>query len=322
MRIGMIGTGSMARKMTETMLAMKEVECYAVASRDAQRAEQFRKEFGLEKAYGSYEELAMDPQVELIYIASPHSHHYEHAKLCLSHKKPLLIEKAFTVNAAQARELFSIAEKTGTFFTEAVWVRYMPMRKKMDEILQSGVLGEISSLTANFGHPLQSIQRLCDPALAGGALLDLGVYPINFAFMVFGNQVTSVSSSVVMSETGVDARNSITLLFENGKMAVLHSNMTAKTDQTGVVFGSKGYMVVENINNISGIRVFDQNGCETAYYERPEQISGYEYEVEASVRAMRDGKTECQEMPHEDTLRIMELMDQLRSDWNLVFPCE
>lgn len=322
MKFAILAAGSIAHKMAEAVSGIEEVEKYAVACRELDRARAFADKWSFEKAYGSYEEMLNDPQVELVYVASPHSHHYEHAKLCLEHGKHVLVEKAFTVNAKQAEELIHIAEKKGLLLTEAIWTRYMPSRKMIDELVASGVIGKVTSLTANLGYVLPHIERMQKPELAGGALLDLGVYPINFALMTFHGQVERVTSTAVMSPLGIDWINCMTLTFDDGKLAVLHSNMLAQTDRQGVINGDKGYIEVQNINNCEEIRVFDLERKMTAKYTVPEQINGYEYEVLSCIKAIKEGKTECPEMPHSETLRVMKLMDGIRSEWGMTYPCE
>ena len=267
-------------------------------------------------------ELAEDPQVELIYVASPHSHHYQHTKLCLEHNKHVLVEKAFTVNAAQAEELIRLSEEKGLLLAEAIWTRYMPSRKMIDDILASGILGKVTSLTANLGYILPHVERMQNPELAGGALLDLGVYPINFALMAFQGKVEKIDATAIMSPRGVDWMNSITLSFDDGKMAVLHSDMLAQTDRQGVISGDQGYLEVQNINNCEEIRVFDLNRQMAACYQVPKQINGYEYEVLSCKKAIEEGKSECPEMPHSETLRVMRILDHIRRQWGMVFPCE
>ena len=164
--------------------------------------------------------------------------------------------------------------------------------------------------------------RMQNPELAGGALLDLGVYPINFALMAFQGEVKEVHAAAVMSPKGVDWVNSMTFIFEDGKMAVLHSDMLAQTDRQGVISGDKGYLEVQNINNCEEIRVFDLDRKMTACYHVPEQINGYEYEVLSCIKAIEEGKVECPEMPHSETLRVMKLLDGIRRQWGMVFPCE
>lgn len=299
-----------------------QLECYAVASRNIDRAEEFARQWGFKKAYGSYEEMLKDEAVELVYVASPHSHHYQHAKMCLEHGKNVLLEKAFTVNARQAEELIHLAREKKLLLAEAIWTRYMPSRSMIDDMIASGIIGEPVSLTANLGYAMRHKERLQNPELAGGALLDVGVYPINFAMMVFHKEITRADTSVVMSPEGIDWVNSVTLIFEDGKMAVLHSSMLSATDRLGTIYGDKGYIEVQNINNCEEIRVFDLEHQMIARHKVPEQINGYEYEVLSCMRAIREGKTECEEMPHSETLRVMKLLDQIREKWGMRYPCE
>lgn len=322
MKIGILGAGAIAKSMAETINNMEDAANYAVASRDYERAEAFAKEFGFAKAYGSYEEMLSDKEVDLVYVATPHSHHYEHVKLCLNYGKHVLCEKAFAINAKQAEEMFALAKERGLLLTEAIWTRYMPMRKTLDEVIASGIIGDISMLTANLGYVISHKPRLVDPALAGGALLDVGIYPINFALMALGNDIESITSTAVLTDKGVDAQNSITLVYRDGKMAVLNSSMLSLSDRLGVINGSKGFIVVENINNCEKIRVYDLNRKELTCYEAPKQISGYEYEVRACIRAINEGKLECEEMPQAETISVMKLMDGLRKEWGVIYPGE
>ncbi len=299
-----------------------QIEPYAVASRDYNRAREFADRWGFEKAYGSYEEMLEDKAVELVYVASPHSHHYQHAKMCLEHGKNVLVEKAFTVNARQAEELMGLAAEKKLLLAEAMWTRYMPSRKMIDDIIASGVIGEPFSLTANLGYAMAHKERLVNPELAGGALLDVGVYPINFALMVFHGEVREISTTAVLSPKGVDLHNSVTLTFEDGKMAVLHSSMLSATDRSGMVYGDKGYIAIQNINNCEEIRVFDLDHKMISCHKVPEQINGYEYEVISCIKAINEGKLECDEMPHNETMRVMRILDWIRGKWGLRYPCE
>lgn len=317
MKISILAPGNIANKMAQAVSGLPQVERYAVASREYGKAKAFADKWGFEKAYGSYLEMLEDPQVELVYVATPHSHHYQYAKLCLEHGKHVLVEKAFTVNAAQAEELIRLSQEKGLLLAEAIWTRYMPSRQMIGELLERGVIGRVTSLTANLGYSLGHKERMLRPELAGGALLDLGVYTINFALMAFGDEVKHMSSQAVLSPEGVDFMNSITLTFEDGKMAVLHSNMLAKTDRQGVIYGDQGYLEIQNINNPEEIRVFDADGCLKARHEVPEQINGYEYEVLACMEAIEKGRTECPQMPHQETLRVMRLMDEMRRQWGM-----
>lgn len=320
--VGIMGTGSIACTMAETLGKMKSVKCYAVASRTQDKAEVFARGYGFKKAYGSYEELVSDKKVDLIYIATPHSEHYNNAMLCLKNKKPVLCEKAFTANAKQAEELFAYAKENNVFITEAIWTRYMPMLKTIKEVLNSNVIGEPVMLTANLGYPIKNVARIYKPELAGGTLLDLGIYPLNFAAMFFGTEIERIQSVCTYTDTGVDEQESITFLYKDGKSAVLNATMLAVTDRQGVIYGTEGYMIIENINNFESFSTYSKDHVKLNTYKRPKQISGYEYEVEACVRAIKEGWIQCPEMPHEESLKMLYIMDSIRKDWGIVYPFE
>jgi predicted dehydrogenase len=322
MNIGIMGSGGIARKMAETINSIQEAHLYAIASRTDEKAATFAKEFGVEVAYGSYEAMVRDPKVELVYVATPHSHHYEHMKLALEHDKPILCEKSFTVNAKQAREILDISKKRGLLVAEAMWTRYVPMRGMLDEVLASGVIGEVRSLTANLGYVIHHIPRLAKPELAGGALLDVGVYTINFALMVLGEAIEKIDSAVIFTETGVDAQQSITFTYPNNVMALLHSTQMAITDRRGMIYGSKGYIEVENINNPECIRLYDTAYTLIKEIKQPPQITGFEYQVKSCIDAINAQAIECSEHPHKEILRVMDIMDSLRAKWGFTYPFE
>lgn len=321
-QIGIIGTGNIAAVMADTINKMKNVKLYAVASREKVKADVFAGKYGCKKAYGSYEELASDKKVDLIYIATPHSEHFANAKMCIEHGKPVLCEKAFTANAAQAEELVRLSEEKGVFLAEAMWTRYMPMLTTIREVVGSGVIGEPKTLTANLGYVISHVERLKDPGLAGGALLDLSIYPLNFALMLFGYNIAKIDSSCTYTDTGVDEQDSITLQYLDGRVAHLNSSMVSLSDRKGIVYGTKGFIIVENINNFESVAVYDSLYRKVGVYKCPKQISGYEYEVEASIKAIRSRQIECAEMPHAETLRVMKIMDSIRKEWGIVFPFE
>ncbi len=322
MKIGILGAGSIAGVMATTLNGMEGVTCYAVGARDLERAQAFAETYHFEKAYGSYEELVKDEEVELIYIATPHSHHYEHAKLCIQHGKAVLCEKAFTRNTKEAEEVLALAKEKNVFITEAIWTRYMPARRLLDEVLASGIIGKPAMLTANLGYSIAHKERIIRPELAGGALLDIGIYPINFALMVFGNAIEKVTSTALLSDTGVDLQNSITFTYKTGEMAVLNSTTLAASDRQGIIYGDQGYIKIENINNCEDISVFNKQHELLQRVEIPKKITGYEYEVIAAIKAIKAGKIECEEMPHEETLKVMQIMDTLRKEWGVLYPGE
>lgn len=320
--LGILGAGKIAGTMAATVDKMDSARLCAVGSRDLQKAKQFAEKYGIPKSYGSYVELVQDKDVDLIYVATPHSEHYEHVKLCLENGKAVLCEKAFTANAAQAEELVALARKNNLLLAEAIWTRYLPMRNTVREVLDSGVIGEPTMLTANLGYVIGHVTRVKEPALAGGALLDLGVYVLNFAAMMFGTAVNKITSDCVFTDTGVDAQNGIILTFQDGKMAVLTSSIIGNSDRQGIIYGTKGYLVIENITNFESLSVYDREHQLVDRYEKPAQITGYEYEVKACTEALAAGRIECEEMPHDEILRIMQMMDTIRKQWGLKYPFE
>ena len=320
--VGIMGSGNIAGIMAGTINKMKNVRVYAVASRQQVHADVFAGKYGCKKAYGSYADLVSDKKVDLIYVATPHSEHYENVKMCLEAGKPVLCEKAFTLNAAQAEDLVRIAAEHKVFLAEAMWTRYMPMLTTIREVIGSGIIGEPKTLTANLGYVISSKERLTNLALGGGALLDVGVYTINFALMIFGHNISKIASCCTFTETGVDEQNAICLQYYDGKVANLNSSMVSLSDRQGIIYGTKGFAVVENINNFESIAVYDRQYKKVASYKCPKQISGYEYEVEACIEAIKCGQIECAQMPHSETLRVMRIMDEIRSQWGMKYPCE
>lgn len=318
-KMAILGAGAIAHKMASTITKMEQVEAYAIGARELERAQAFADQYGFVKAYGSYEEMLADEAVDLVYVAVPHSHHYKMAKMCLEAGKHVLCEKAFTVNAEQAKEILALAKEKKRLLTEAIWTRYMPSRKMIDDIIASGEIGEVTSLTANLGYELSAVKRIWDPGLAGGALLDVGVYLINFARMVFGGNMTDISSSAVF-KNGVDMIDSIVMTFDGGNVATMQSNVAAALNRDGCIFGTKGYIEITNINNPEVIRVYNDEYQETSSYSVPEQITGYEYEVEACVHAIENGELECPQMPHAETIQVMEIMDGIRKNWGYEIP--
>lgn len=322
MKIGIMGAGGIAATLAETMNKMPEVECYGVASRDLAKAQKFIEKHGFQKAFGSYEEMMEDPEVELVYIATPHSHHYRNMKMCLEAGKHVLCEKAFTVNAGQAEAIFRLAKEKNLLVTEAIWTRYMPSRKMIKDLLDEKVIGDVRKLTANLSYHVCKVERIVRPELAGGALLDLGIYPLNFACMNFGDCISEIKSAVQLTDTGMDGENVMTLFYEDGKVAVLTSGIYGLSDRQGIFYGSKGYMVVDNVNNPNGIKVYNENRELIRDLAVPQQISGYEYEILETIDCIKNKKMECPSMSHEDTVKMMRIMDGLREEWGVRYPEE
>lgn len=319
LRVGIMATGRMAGIMADTLRAMSdEVECYAVASRTLSKAEAFAAQHGFTHAYGSYQELVDDAQVELVYVATPHSEHYQHALMAVRAGKAVLCEKAFCGNVRQARALLTEAHERGVFVAEAMWIRYKPFVKQLPQLVSQI---DPQMLTCSLGYPKWFKPTITQPELCGGAMMDLGVYLFNFARICFGTDVATMYGHCLKSpETGLDVQDTITLHYRDGRMVNMQCSVMCANDRQGLISGKTGYIIVDNINNPQEYRVFDRDHQLTATYHSEPELTGYEYEVRACIEALRAGQTEPADMPHAETLAVLELMDQLRGEWGVRFP--
>ncbi|SMP57943.1 Predicted dehydrogenase [Fibrobacter sp. UWB10] len=332
MKFAILGCGHIATKMAAAVKAIENrgVEAYAVASRSLEKAEKFAKDYGFGRAYGSYEELAKDPAVDLIYIATPHSEHYNNILLCLEHGKNLLVEKAFTANALMASEVIALAEEKGVFLSEAMWTRFLPAVQMVKDLILAGKIGKVESVEADFSMPLSHIERLRKPELAGGALLDLGIYSLTFADIFLTddeiagaeNHIVQTKTHCVKFDTGVDATDWIDLVYANGQVAHLKTSMVAPLKNEGVIYGEAGFIRVQNLNDMVEIQLFDKTGTLLESIAPPRIENCYEYEVLACKAALEKGQKECAEMPHTKTMQMMTQMDGLRAAWGVSYPFE
>lgn len=321
-RVGIIGAGHIAEKMAWTLTQMHEAEPYAVASRSLEKAEAFAEKYGFSKAYGSYEALLDDPQVELVYVATPHSFHHAHVRMCLEKGKPVLCEKAFMLNKAQAEDVIRLARERNVFLAEAIWTRYEPAREILDGIIASGEIGTPAFLKASLSYPVEGKERVRTAALGGGALLDLGVYCINFALMNMGAEIEKISSTCRKNEEGVDVQETFTFEYKDGRTAMLAASVLCADDRQGIISGDKGYVIADNINNPLRFDIYRRGAELVRSVEVPQQITGFEYQVRACIDAIRAGKIEPDAMPHSEILRVLEIMDGLRKEWGVEFPDE
>ena len=321
LKVGIIGAGWIAEKAAITLNGLTLCDCYAIASRTLEKAEAFATQWQMEKAYGSYTELINDPDVDLVYVATPHSHHYDVTKEALLAGKPCLVEKAFMANYRQAKEIIDLAKAQKVFLAEAIWTRYQPVVKMMRELIASRI-GTPRLVTATLGYSMGEKPRIMRPDLCGGALLDLGVYALNFVRMFFDADIVSIESQCVKSKTGMDLTNAISLILSDGVLCNLQTSAACVGDNIGVVAGTEGNLIIDNINNPQNITV---NGPDRTYIETihvPQQITGYEYQFLACREALIEGLLEPREMPHEETLYIMQLMDDLRRKWGVHYPMD
>ena len=322
MRVGIIGTGWIAEKAAITLRGLSECEAYAVGSRTLERAEAFAKEWGIAKACGSYAELINDPDVDLVYVGTPHSHHYDVAKEALLAGKPCLVEKAFMANYRQAKEIVDIAREKKVFLAEAIWTRYQPVVKMVRDLIDSGRIGTPRLVTATLGYSMGEKPRIMRPDLCGGALLDLGVYALNFVRMFFPADIVSMESQCVKSKTGMDLTNAISIILADGVLCNLQSSAACVGDNIGVIAGTDGNLIIDNINNPQKITVNTHDREFVEDIRVPQQITGYEYQFLACRQALADGLLEPREMPLEETLYVMQLMDGLRQKWGVRYPMD
>lgn len=321
-KVGIIGAGWIARKMTLALSPLEDICVYAIASRSAAKAKAFAAEHKIHKAYSSYEDLVKDEEVDLVYIATPHSHHFQHAALAIRHNKPVLVEKAFTANAKEAEELISMAREKGVFITEAIWTRYMPLSLKIKDIMDSGVIGVPRILTASLCYMMENKERIVRPDLCGGALLDLGVYALNFARMYFGTDIVRTVSNCHLGDTGIDLHECISLSFADGKMANLQSGALCLNDRQGIISGTEGYIRVDNINCPEVVEVYRNYELVERHTSGEDPVSAYRYQVQEARRCIREGLAESPLMPHQETIDIMKQMDTLRKEWGVEFPMD
>ena len=321
-KVGIIGAGWIAEKMAEALAPLEDYCVYAIASRSIGKATEFAGRWNIPKAYGSYEDMVKDNDVDLVYIATPHSHHFPHAMLALNAGKPVLVEKAFTANAAEAEELIETARRKGLFITEAIWTRYMPLSHKVKEIMESGIIGKPRVITATLCYMMEFKERILRPDLCGGTLLDLGVYALNFARMYFGTDIVRTVSNCHMGPTGIDLQECISLSYADGKMANLQAGTLCLNDRQGIINGTEGYIRVDNINCPEVVEVYRNYELVERYVKPEDMVNGYEYQVIEARRCIEAGLPESPMMPHQETLDIMKQMDGLRKEWGVVYPMD
>ncbi|MBR1414391.1 MAG: Gfo/Idh/MocA family oxidoreductase [Prevotella sp.] len=322
MKVGIIGTGWIAEKAAITLRGLDNVQAYAVGSRTKEKAEDFARKWNMERAYGSYEELIADEAVDLVYVGTPHSHHYDVTRQALLAGKPCLVEKAFMANARQTRDVIDLAREKKVFLAEAIWTRYQPAVGIVRQLLDEGRIGTPRLVTATLGYSMGDKARIMRPDLCGGALLDLGVYALNFVRMFFPEAIETIDGHCVKSATGMDLTNTMTLVLSSGLVANLQSSAACVGDNIGVIAGTEGNLIIDNINNPQTITV---NGPDRTYVETirvPQQITGYEYQFLACRQHLIDGRLEPTEMPLEETLYVMQLMDGLRQKWGVRYPMD
>jgi predicted dehydrogenase len=324
LRWGILGTGWIASEFTQDLLATG-MTIAAVGSRSQGSADAFASRFGIATAHSSYEALAADPDVDAIYISTPHPFHYDNAKLVLNSGKHALVEKAFTLNAAEAGEIVALAADRGLVILEAMWTRWLPHMVRIREIIAAGTLGDVRTVIADHNQRLSSDpqHRILNPDLGGGALLDLGIYPVSFAWDIFGKPSSVTAVSTPVASTGVDRQTAIILGYADGEQAVLHTALDTLGPNTAAVIGTLGRIEIDSVwYTPTGFTVFDEQGVVVERFDEEVVSRGMQFEAQALERIVESGGLAGVELPPAETVAIMETLDEIRRQIGLVYPAE
>lgn len=321
-RWGIIGLGAIAKSFARGLQAVPDAKLVAVGSRSLDKAKAFAAEFGAPRAHGSYQALVEDAEVDAVYVASPHPMHKDDAILCLEAKKAVLCEKPFTVNAAELEAVIAVARRNRVFLMEAMWTRFLPIMGRVREWLAAGAIGEPRLVTADFGFRCgwDPKSRLLDPQLGGGALLDVGVYTVAFAAMVFGPQPKRIVGMAHLGETGVDEQTACLLGYDRGQLAVLTSAVRTATPHEARIDGTEGSIAIPTF--WKGAKAVLTAPGRTETVEMPLAGNGYNYEAVEVGRCLREKRLESATIPLDESLAIMRTMDELRRQFGLRYPAD
>lgn len=322
-RWGILGPGGIAHQFARGLSVIPDAELIAVGSRSSERAEKFADEFDIPYRHGSYADLASDPDVDAVYVSTPHPFHKEYSILCMEAGKPVLCEKPLAINAQEVREMIECARKSKIFLMEAMWTRFLPVMVKIRELLAEGAIGEARMLTADFGFRAgwNTQNRILAPELAGGGLLDVGVYTIAMAYMIFGGAPSRITSMAHIGETGVDEQAGMLLGYDEGQIAMLSCAIRTNTPQEARIMGTDGSIHIPGFWHARSAMLY-ASGKEPQRIEPPFEGNGYNYEAVEVMNCLRAGKLESDTVPLSESLSIIETMDELRAQWGLKYPME
>lgn len=322
-RWGILGPGKIARKFAIGLQSVPDARLMAVGSRSKERAAAFAAEFNAPRVHGSYEALAADPAVDVIYVATPHPQHHETAMMCLKAGKAVLCEKPFTLNAREGGDLVAMARQQGVFLMEAMWMRFLPVIARIKEWVDLKAIGSPRMVMADFGFRAEwnPENRVLNPQLGGGALLDVGIYALSFATMVFGGEPRKITGLSHIGETGVDEQSAVVLSYGSGELALLACAVRTRTAHEARVLGTDGSIHMPTFWHGSQATLM-VDGKEPVQVNLPLQGNGYNYEAVEVGRCLREGLRESPVMPLAETLSLMRTMDELRRQWALVYPQE
>lgn len=323
-RWGILSTGTIATKFATGLQSVADAELIAVGSRSQASADAFADQFNIERRYDTYEALAQDEDVDAIYIGTPHSFHKDNTLLCLDHGKAVLCEKPFAINASEAEVMIQVAREKGIFLMEAMWSRYLPVMQRVRELLADGVIGDVVQLMADFGFQgaFNPQHRLYDPALGGGALLDIGVYPVSLASMIFGTP-ERIQSMAHLGKSGVDENAAIILGYENNPaLAIITTGMRVKSNRSAIINGTKGRITLPDPWWKTEYFTLEIHGGDTTEVDVPITGNGYNYQAVEVGRCLRADLLESDVMPLDETLSVMQTLDTIRAQWGLKYPME
>lgn len=322
-RWGIMSTGNIANAFATGANFLGDAEIIAVGSRSQASADAFGAKHNIPRRYDSYEALANDPDVDVIYIGTPHPFHAENTLLCLNSGKHVLCEKPFTLNASESEICIQLAHEKGLFLMEAIWMRYIPAIVRLRELINNGVIGAIKLIKADFAFhlPFDAKHRAYNPALGGGSLLDVGIYPISFTTMLLGHP-KAVHAYADIGQTGIDEQATMLFQYDNGATALLSSGIHGELPNDAVVKGTKGYIQVHSPMWVPERLTLHLYGQEPQIIDLPYESNGYNYEAAEVAACLRAGKTESDMMPHSETLATMRLMDGIRASWGMSYPQE
>ncbi len=324
MKWGILATGTIANKFANTVNLTEGHSLRACASRSLEKAKDFAAKYEIEKAYGSYEEMLADHEVEAVYVATPNNMHYENCVMCLQAGKHVLCEKPFTVNCSEAEKLFALAEEKGLFIMEAFWIRFLPALQKMQELIKKGEIGDVVWARSDYGFIAGGARkdRKFNSALGGGALLDIGIYNLGFIRMVMGDmQPDSFESSYHINEYGTDDFSTILLKYSDGKSAVVTTSIGMSIPRFAAVYGTEGSILLDDFQQATKLKI-QRYGKDAYTVELPFDATGFEYQIRETERCINLGMTTSDVLKKTDTLETMELMDRIRQSWGMKFECE
>lgn len=323
-RWGILGTGFIARQFAEGLKSARGAVLQAVGSRAMETANTFGDLFNVPNRHATYEALAADPEVDVIYVSTPHPLHKENSILCLEAGKAVLCEKPFTINRREAEEVVACARHHKRFLMEAMWTRFLPTVVQAAAWVREGVIGEVRMVRADFGFraDYNEDSRLFAPEMGGGGLLDVGIYPISLAAMVLGVHPAKISSMAVLGPTGVDDQNMVALQYANGAIAMTASAVRTETPQDACIIGEKGFITLHPLFWRGDTITLSLQGKDPETRHLPLTGNGYNYEAEAVMESMRAGKLECEQMCLDDTIALMDILDTARAQWGLRYPME